>query len=183
MSKRMHPVRCFTCNAPVVKHPSEINRARKYGRRLFCDKDCAGIARRTIDARTDTEKKLDKREYDMRYRARNRSLLKTKKAAYYQRTRNPEKERAKRRARMAWHVEYCRKYYSDPERKAAKVEYDSARRSRLQYGYWAECHRLYVELCREIRRLEPNKYERLKARGYEFNKAKNRRRACAIATN
>jgi hypothetical protein len=175
-------VKCATCGAPTKKCPSEINRANALGRRFFCDKDCAGIARRTIDTRADAQKKADKREYDRVYRELNRARIKRLKAMRYQRDRDPEKERAKRQERMSYHVEYCRQYYADPKRKAEKVRYDAERRALLATGdpYWAECHLLLVALNKEIR-ARSTSYQRRVERGYYTRDAQRRRRDAQIS--
>lgn len=179
----MKEFRCTRCKKTAMRRTACVNRARRIGAPLFCSLECSHAARRTGKTMT----KEQKREYDMVYRAKNRALLKAKKAAYHKRTYTYAKAKAKRnqRKRAGYdHAKYCRAYYADPKRKAHKVEYDADRRSRLLHGdYWAECHRMYVELCKEIRRRQPNWYERAKSRGFEFNKAKNRRRACGITAN
>lgn len=72
---------------------------------------------------------------------------------------------------MARHVAYCRR----PEYKAKKKEYDRKRRAK-QYGQFAGAYGLFLELQREVRRQLPDKYERLKAKGYYTRSAQQRRR-------
>jgi hypothetical protein len=86
----------------------------------------------------------------MEYRRKNRAALKAKKAAYYQRARDPEKERKRRKENMAQHVEYCRQ----PRYRAWKSEYDKRYRAR-GYGAFADAHMLAVTLNREIKQRMP----------------------------
>jgi len=151
---------CANCGATIEKVLGCVNRANKEGRRLFCNRTCSSATHKS-DHRTPEQKKADKAAYDERYRQKQADILKAKKAAYYQKTRNPEKEREKRKERMPLHVEYCRK----PEYRKKKHSYDIQRQSAM-YGEFAEAHRLLVELEREIIKSTPDKYERLKQRGY-----------------
>lgn len=131
---------------------------------MYCNKRCSGLGRRT-DTRSETEKKADKAAYDRTYRAVNRSKLKRMRAAYFQRTYDPDAARAGRKKHMRRHVEYCRRYYADPKRHAAKVAYDLERRA-TEYGAWGEAYKVLLLLQRKVRELLPDRYERAKARGY-----------------
>jgi hypothetical protein len=115
-------IKCAFCCGAGWKIPGHINRAIVAGAKLYCSRHCAGMARRlSISVQ---EKKAAKAEYDLKYRAKMESEeLRARKAAYYQRTRDPEKERTKRKARMHLHVEYCRR----PEYRAQKSVYDRER--------------------------------------------------------
>lgn len=169
-------ITCPTCGATAEKRAGHVNRARRLGLAIYCGRACAGLARRCN--KTVAERRAEKRVYDMAYRERMGAALKAKRAAYYQNVtaKNPERQRAIRKARMPKHVEYCRR----PEYRAKKHEYD-LRRNAAAYGEFAEAFRLLKELEREIRVRVPSKYERLKARGYYDRAAQQRRRDARIA--
>lgn len=178
MKGRISNERCARCGGPCGQRVGAVNRAKKLGYAVYCGRRCSGMARRS-DFRTKAEKRADKRAYDEQYRERNREALKAKKAAYYQRI-GPtirEKEREQRARNMPHHVEYCRR----PEYRAKKHEYDIQKAAREGYGDYGEAWRLLLELEAEIRRRVPDKYERLRARGYyervnEKNRAKRAER-------
>lgn len=162
---------CAHCGKVGKKRSGDVNRARSQGRRLFCNRECASKGHRS-DFRTPEQKIAEKAEYDRLYRVKeaNRVRKKAYGSAWYQANRDREKEREVRIANMPRHVEYCRQ----PEYRAKKHQYDVRRQSQM-YGEFAEAHRLLVELEREIIKLTPDKYERLKARGY-FEQQNIRRR-------
>jgi hypothetical protein len=147
---------CAQCGRVGEKTSGHVRRSRKIGAPIYCDRACAGLARRT-DSRTPEQKRADKRAYDMEYRNRNREALKAKHAEYYAKVgpTQRDREREVRRKRMPLHVEYCRQ----PEYRKKKQSYDEQRRSKI-YGPFAECHRLLVLLKREIVNRCPNYYER-----------------------
>jgi hypothetical protein len=139
------PFICAHCGKTAYRNTGEINRAIKRSWPLYCNRDCAGLARR-CDTRTDAEKRADKAKYDAEYRERNRARLKAQKAAYYQRTRDPERERAYRKATMPRHVEYCRR----PEYRKWKAEYDRIYCARKDFGPFAEAALVLRDLENEI---------------------------------
>lgn len=145
-----------------------VNRAAKLLAPLYCGKDCASAARRI--ERTPEEKKALKAEYDREYRKRDPEALKAYKALYYQETRDPERERAIRKAKMPKHVEYCRR----PEYKAWKHEYD-IQKAAEEFGEFGEAWRLLLDLEKEIRS-QATAYERRVANGYYTRNAQKRRR-------
>lgn len=175
MSKQQ--VLCSHCGAIVLKEQKQINRALKIGALLFCGKACFGLSRRTKEEKTLEQKKIEKAAYDREYRRLNAESRKKQKADYYQKTKNPEKERIARKARMHKHVEYCR----NPEYKEWKKQYDQELRGKA-YADFKECYRLLLDLEREIRS-RTTKYERLVARGYFTRNAQQRRRnLCQLKT-
>lgn len=159
---------CPQCKGEFFANAGRVNRAVKLLAPLYCGKECAAASRRL--GRSEAEKKALKAEYDREYRKRDPEALKAYKALYYQETRDPEKERAIRKAKMAQHVEYCRR----PEYKAWKHEYDIQRASE-EYGEWAETWRLLLDLEKEIRS-QATAYERRVANGYYTRNAQKRRR-------
>ena len=89
----------------------------------------------------------EKAAYDAEYRARTVEARRARQAAYYQNVtkKNPERERAIRKARMPKHVEYCRRpeyrtegwrdcqcRYDRPHGNAARVKRRRARRNLKQ---------------------------------------------------
>ncbi len=133
-------VTCAYCGNKSEKIAGHVNRARKLGNALYCNRECAGLARRTH--KSEAQKKADKREYDREYRAKNYEKMKPKKAAYHKATYDPVKEAVKRKKRMPQHVEYCRR----PEYRAWKKQYDRKYRARKNYGPFAEHFLLTMEI-------------------------------------
>lgn len=169
---------CESCGEKFERPKGQLGRCKH----TYCSQSCVGVARRKdVSA---AEKKAAKAEYDREYRAKNLKRITKKKAEYVMRTYTPERgrevrDKAKKRLGDDYHTKYCRKYYSDPEKKAAKVEYDRQRRA-AQYGEFSECWLLLLELEREIRSRQSG-YERRKARGYYTRTAQQRRRDAQIS--
>ena len=172
MSAAPHPPLCRSCGDVVRQKPSAINRAIREGKPLYCDRTCAGIARRI----STSQKKRQKRIYDANRRIEKAAEIREKKADYHQRTYNPEKAREQRRAGMGRHVQYCRR----PEYVAKKADYDLDRRAK-EYGPYADAYLLLLDLEREIRS-RATSYERRKARGYYTRAAQQRRRELWLTT-
>lgn len=165
-------VHCHYCGVVVQQSQSSINRAVRQGKPIYCDRECAGMARRVPLS----EKKEAKRLYDAQRRTEKAAEISAKKRDYYQRTRDPEKERVRGQAGMARHVEYCRR----PEYVASKAAYDLERRAK-EYGPYADAYLLLLDLEREIRS-RATSYERRKARGYYTRAAQQRRRDLWLTT-
>jgi|GEM_PF-1826425 len=134
---------CPQCGVCAYKPSGAVNRARRAGAPVYCGRECAGLARRSGESLD--EKKARKAAYDKLYRAKNADRLRVEKAAYYQQTKNPEKERLARRKRAHLHAEYCRR----PEYKKWKREYDRRHRAKKQYGDFADCFLLTQEIRQE----------------------------------
>lgn len=163
----MTTITCPHCRKRAKKESGAVNRARKNGCPVYCSRRCSGLARRVKRSRA--ERRRLKAEYDANRRVALADVIREKKREYFQRTYTPEKGRAYRKHRTFDHTAYCRRYYADPARKAAKVEYDKWRRAERQAGEYAECMVLLNELRKEIIKQMPDKYERMKARGYYDN--------------
>lgn len=161
-----------SCGAVVQQSQGSINRAIRLGKPIYCDRVCAGLARRVPP----DQKKESKRLYDAQRRTELTSEISVKKAEYYRRTRDPAKERGRRQAGMGRHVEYCRQ----PEYVAYKTKYDRERRAK-EYGEFADAYLLLLDLEREVRS-QASGYERRKARGYYTRSAQQRRRELWQAT-
>jgi hypothetical protein len=87
------------------------------------------------------------------YRKKNWTQISRKKAGEYKRNFDPEKARAHRARQKELHgenhhTEYCRRYFLDPKKKAAKVAYDLEYRSQ-EYGEFSECYKP-LELTRPL---------------------------------
>ena len=172
MNRTFTRANCGYCGAAVQQSQSAIRRAIREGKPLYCDRDCAGMARRVPPE----QKKEAKRVYDARLRVEKAAELSVKRAAAYQRNRDPVKERERRSKNMGRHVEYCRR----PEYRAYKSGYDRQYRAE-EYGEYAEAYLLLLDLEREIRS-RATWYERRKAQGYFTRSAQQRRRELWQAT-
>ena len=135
---------CAYCGEDVEKENTAVNKANKEHRSLYCNKKCAGLGRR--DKRTADQKKADKATYDAKYRAANKELLKTKKAAWFQQSYDPIEAAKKRKINMPRHVEYCRQ----PEYVAKKKNYDRDHRAKKKYGELWETAILILKIDDEI---------------------------------
>lgn len=131
---------CAHCGDQADRPAGHVNRARARGMNIYCSLECSGLGRRS--EKTAEQKKEAKRLYDIEYRARDPEGRKALKAAYYQRTKDPVKEASKRKERMPLHVEYCRR----PEYRAWKKSYDRKHRATKQYGEFADCFLLVMDI-------------------------------------
>lgn len=163
---------CAWCREPHGRCVGAVNQARKKGLPLYCDRRCAGMARRTFVPKA--IKVAEKAAYDAAYRKKNRAMLKAKKQAYFQRTYDPTRAAKVRKARMHLHVAYCRQ----PRYKAWKRRYDQQRRD-SEYGAFAEAARLAINLNREVKSRSSN-YE-IRLQNETLNKRLARTRAGAQA--
>lgn len=159
---------CAHCGRKVERSTGHVNRARKLGLNVYCNRKCAGLGRRVF--KTKAQKVEEKRLYDMEYRRKNRKMLKEKKRTYFQRTYDPVKAAKVRAARMPYHVEYCRQ----PAYKRWKRRYDERYRANRIFGPYAESFLLLQKIEKEIAS-RMSKYEIGLANG-TINKAMHRRR-------
>ena len=102
-------ITCQHCGKEADKETGHVNRARKNGNKLYCSKKCSADARRMTKA----EKVEKKRIYDIEYRKKNASKIKSRREKYY--AENKEEIYARQReardndeARKK-HAEYCRR--------------------------------------------------------------------------
>jgi hypothetical protein len=125
-------IKCAYCKKTSDKDAGDVNRAKKIGAPIYCDRKCAGLARRK--GITDEEKKRIKAEYDKNYR--KRASTKERKAEQFKKdyAANPDKYKEQRKRRYPKHLEYLR----NPEYKAYKKEYDQKHRAEKLYGDFAE---------------------------------------------
>jgi hypothetical protein len=117
-----------------------------------------------------------KRDYDLQYRAKNAEVLRKKKADYYQRTKDPERERKIRKARMHLHIQYCRQ----PRYKAYKRDYDRKHLAKVKFGPFAEAALVLREIEDELDR-RMTWVQRHQANG-TLNKSTQRKRDYATQT-
>ena len=119
---------------------------------------------------TDAEKRAAKKAYDASRRKELSVEIKAAKAAYYQRTRNPVQEAEKRKERMPYHVEYCRR----PEYRAWKAKYDQEYRAKQEFGEFWESAILALEIRRECLALSDD--TEIRRQAGTLNKHQQRRR-------
>lgn len=133
-------ITCPQCGAKAIKATGSVNRSRRAGAPVYCSRSCAGLARRSD--RSEAQRRADKAAYDKEYRKKNRAVLKAKKAAYFQATYDPIKAAIERKKRSEYHKEYCR----SPEYRAWKREYDRQYRAKKEYGEYADCFLLAMDI-------------------------------------
>lgn len=97
-------------------------------------------------------------------------MLKAKKAAYFQRTYDPEKARVERKKRSKAHAEYCRR----PEYRAWKQQYGRRYRAKKFYGEFWECFLLAQDIREEC--LERSSDYEIRKAKHTLNKALERKR-------
>lgn len=151
-------VQCAHCSAWIEKEVGAVNRAAKSGLSVYCDRECAGLARRRW--KSEAQRKLEKQAYDARRRIELADEIKASKAAYHKRTYDPVAAAVQRQKRMPSHVEYCRR----PEYREWKREYDQKYRASKEYGEFAECFLLTMAI-REECLSQQSDYEIRYARG------------------
>lgn len=161
--------KCAHCGKTGDKPTGEVNRAEASGLRLFCNRRCSGLAKRTH--KTKSQKRAEKKAYDALYRVENLATITAKKRAYFKRTYDPAKAAVERKKRMPLHVEYCRR----PEYKRWKKTYDRRHRAEKFYGPFAEVAMLTLDLNREIKGRMNN--HDIKWQNQTCNKTQFRRRA------
>lgn len=136
----MGKITCSFCGKEHEKPNGAINRAKKSGSSMYCDRKCSSESRRT----SEEDKVEKKRLYDVEYR--KRPEYKQKKHESFKRNYDPVKAAIKRKQNMHKHVEYCRK----PEYKEYKKQYDRVRRAKLKYGELWEVQILTLEIQDEV---------------------------------
>lgn len=134
--------KCDFCHNPTGKSIGQLNRARKEGLKIFCNRKCFGLSKRKN--KTEKEKKEEKRLYDIEYRKKNVDRLKKQKAEYFKKdyAAHPEKYKEIRRKNYHKHLEYL----STSKYKQWKKEYDKRYRAKKNFGVFAECQLILQEL-------------------------------------
>lgn len=172
-------LRCEHCNLLLNKRPVDVRRALKVGMKLYCNRVCAGLGRRTNKSLD--QKKLEKQEYDRQYRLKNKDRIKEKKQAYNRTESGRETQKRNRDKMKERHLEYCRtdKY------KQWKKEYDLKHRAKKNYGEYWESAILLNEVFefipnREIKQqLQLTNKSQKRKRDYEKTKCKKFKR-CSL---
>jgi hypothetical protein len=137
--------RCAHCGKIGKRQAGDINRSKRIGAPLYCDMKCSGLGRRS--RKTKAQKVEEKRLYDLAYRAKGGGdWYRAKRREWHRKHYEPKKAAIYRKARMAYHIEYCRR----PEYKAKKRTYDRRLRA-SEYGAFAQAHMLLVDIEREVR--------------------------------
>lgn len=164
---------CKHCGNEVKQRQSAVSRALREGKPLYCDKVCAGLARRLVVRPSAEEKKAAKQAYDAKRRAAKGDAIRAQKRAHYyaNHDRILKGAAAYRKERMPLHVEYCRQ----PAYKAWKQQYDIAHRAKKEFGEFAEAV-LTLRLIEQEVDSRATRYEVYMANG-TINKALMRRRA------
>lgn len=166
---------CDYCGKPSKQHVGAINRARRKGLPLYCDKICSGFARRKN--KTTAQKKAEKSAYDRKLRSEHPAALKIRRAVSHKKNYDPEKAAVKRQEHMPRHIEYCRR----PEYRAWKHEYDQKYNMERVYGPFWGAARLLTTLEAEIKSRASN-YE-IDVQNGTINKTLKRKRAYAQTIN
>ncbi len=139
---------CPVCKSASQKKTGAVNRARKNGAPIYCGRECAGIARRST--KTKAQRRAEKAEYDKKYREANRERLKAQKAAYFQKTYDPQKaaiERAKVKKTKPEIEARRREYMRSDGYRARKKKYDRQYVAASRYGpEWGECMVIALEI-------------------------------------
>lgn len=124
-------IECDFCGEKSEREKGHVNRARRDGKFLYCDRVCSSHARMDHFA-TDEEKRMLKSGYDQMYKRLN-PPDKAERAAYYQANRDPVKEKAYRIKRKDKHAAYIK----TPKYKAWKKKYDEKFCAKKNYGeHW-----------------------------------------------
>lgn len=134
-------ITCAHCGKAAEKSAGAVNRARKVGLALYCDRTCAGLGRRK-PPKSIEQKKAEKQSYDAARRIALADKIRAAKREHHKRTYDPVKAAEERKLRMPRHVEYCRR----PEYVAWKREYDRLYRANKEYGEFAECFLLVMDI-------------------------------------
>lgn len=167
---------CHWCGKSLdlsdLKTRARFYKARNAGLNLYCDRACAGMARRNHNPPTEVQRKEAKRLYDAQRRSERLEELRKQKRDYYvaNRERILAQMVAYRKEHMPRHVEYCRR----PEYREWKKGYDHKHES-SKYGEFGDEFRLLQELEKEIRS-RATAYELLVAKGYYMRSSQQRRR-------
>lgn len=165
---KLRSVICPACNKVAMKPTGAINRARKIGAPIFCDRICAGLARQ--NHKPAQQKKAEKQAYDAARRTAMADEIKARKAEYYRRTHDPVREAIQRKKRMPSHLAYCR----TPEYRTWKREYDRKHNAKVAYGEFWECALLVNDIREEALSQSSDYQIRLEKGGLSKNQQRKR---------
>jgi hypothetical protein len=138
-------ITCGHCGKRSEKRACDVARARKAGLNIYCNRRCAGLARRC--GKTKAQRAVEKAAYDRKYRAKNLAAIKAKKSIYFKKTYDPVAAAVVRKRNMPRHIAYCRR----PEYRAWKTVYDKQHRAKKFFGAFAEVAMLTNDLNRAIK--------------------------------
>ncbi len=155
---------CAHCGKPLNKSIGHINRAKKLGLPMYCNRVCFGLGHRVN--RTEEQKKKIKAEYDKVYRYTEKSLAAKK--AYNQ----TPAGRAMQKRNREQQKENHRKYIQSEQYRKWKHDYDQQYHAKNNYGdFW--------EAALVLRKIEevvlPYKYE-IRIQNGILNKSQKRKR-------
>lgn len=142
----MVEITCDYCGEKSERHSGHVNRAIKDGRKLYCNKLCSGLGRRTTKA----DKVEVKRLYDVKYREENKDKIDAKNIKYNESPAGRAMQKKGRDKRKEYHLEYCR----TDEYKAWKHEYDKKYNAKKVYGEFWECFLLANEISDNVVKYE-----------------------------
>lgn len=158
---------CPYCRNESEIRTGNVNRAKKLGVPIYCNRTCAGLARRIN--RTPEEWKQIKAEYDKKRRAELKDILKAKQKAYNESPRGRAMQKRQREKRKELHAQYIK---SD-RYKEWKKEYDEKYHAKYNYGEFWEAAIALKNVEDEI--LPDRKQARIQKGTY--NKSTKRKRA------
>jgi ribosomal protein L24E len=159
-------VQCHWCGKDVEKHTGHVNRAKKEGCFLFCNKVCFGLNRRK--PKTEDEKREIKRLYDIEYRKKNNNRIKSRMQKY---NASPAGRAMQKRNREKF-KESHKEYIKQPKYRVYKKDYDQKYCAKKNYGEFWESSLVLKEIEQVI---EPEKAE-LKIQKGTYNKSQKRKR-------
>jgi hypothetical protein len=133
-------IQCEYCGKDIEKTTGHVNRAKKLGMGLFCNKSCWGLSRR--DNKTEQQKKEEKAKYDRLYRIKNNEKIKNRNKKYNSSPAGRAMQKRNREKFKEYHLEYCRK----PEYKKYKKKYDQLYRAKKYYGEYYEAAITLIKL-------------------------------------
>ncbi len=115
-------INCSHCNKETIKTLGYYNRAVKKGMKMFCSRKCAFDSRRT----TKEEKIEVKRVYDIKYREKNLTKIKSNKKIYYETNKKEiylkQRKRTDNDEHRKKHAEYCCRPYQRAKEKVNRYK-------------------------------------------------------------
>ena len=108
------------------------------------------------------ETKEAKRLYDIEYRRKNKEKIKARNIRYNESPAGRAMQKRHREKQKEDHLEYCR----TPEYRRWKKHYDRKNNAKAMYGDFWEVMTLVDIIQKRVRKIVPDKYERMKLRGF-----------------
>lgn len=157
-------IACAYCGKGVEKSVGHVNRANKMELKLYCNRACAGLAKRT----SKEEKIKLKADYDRKRRKELGEFLKQKQRVYNASPAGRAMQKRNREKFKQNHLEYCR----TEEYRKWKHDYDQEHAAKKVYGEFWESHLILKKI---ITIIEPEKQE-VKIQKGTYNKCQKRKR-------